>query len=287
MKVFVFTYDRYESISTPSLLESSWVEHFVLCHSEEAKKRFIDAGRVSLGRLIATGQPKGLANNRNAALEMMKEGEWAVFLVDDLKHVTELADYDKIATGRVRIDLQNYKKYRLLFKKRIDLAKFMHRAEETRMACEAVGAKLGGFSGTDAPLYRDSKWKFNALADGRAWVIQKSKLRFDAKAQLIDDLCWTARNIQAFGAVVVNQWVLPECRRFTAGAYGSIQERMPQKMIEARHLVENYPGFICYGRKAGWPSGSHVVLRRTLNNEQIKRCEAVAVNATRGYRNLW
>lgn len=287
MKVFVFTYDRYDSISTSQLLENSWVDHVVLCHTEEAKRRFIDGGRVKPNRLIATGQPKGLANNRNAALDMMGDGEWAVFLVDDLKHVTELTGYDTLVAGQVRIDLRNYKKYRTLFKRRIDLAKFMHRAEETRVACEAVGAKLGGFSGTDAPLYRDSKWKFNALADGRAWVVQKSKLRFDTKAQLIDDLCWTAKNIQSFGAVVVNQWVLPECRRFTAGAYGSIEQRMPQKMAEAAYLVETYPGFICYGRKAGWPAGSHVILRRTLNNEQIQRCAAAAVHATRRYRTGW
>jgi hypothetical protein len=283
MKVFVFTYDRYDSISTPSLLEQSELPHVVLCHSNEARQKFIDAGRVTPGCIVATKQPKGLANNRNAALDMMDDGEWAVFFVDDLKSVTELGDYGARKSTRLGITTENQSAFRRLFAKEITLKQFMLRASETAAACEAVGANLGGFCGIANPLFRDAKWRFNVLADGRAWVVRKTSLRFDTNAQLIDDLCWTARNIQKFGCVVVNQWVLPDCKRYTAGAYGSIEQRMPQKLKEASHLVKTYPSLIRVADKAGWPRGSHVVLRRTLNNKQIIACEAAVISATRRF----
>ena len=84
-KVFVFAYDRFESMTTSLMLEEAGVDHRVLCHDTVAKERFIDGGRVRPARLVATRQPKGLAYNRNAALEMMSDGEWALFLVDDVK----------------------------------------------------------------------------------------------------------------------------------------------------------------------------------------------------------
>lgn len=283
MKVFVFTYDRYDSISTPMMLQRDDVDHTILCHSEEAKARFVDCGRVDKNKIVATGMPKGLANNRNAALEMMNDGEWAVFFVDDLKSVTEIRDYGMREETRLGITTKNQSAFRALFKKEIPLGQFMLRAEETVAACEGVGALLGGFCGIENPLFRDAKWRFNVLADGRAWVVKKSKLRFDPNVQLIDDLCWTALNIQTFGCVVVNQWVLPDCKRYTAGAYGSITQRLPQKLKEASYLVKTYPALVRVAKKAGWPLGSHVVLRRTLRNEQIRECEKAVKFATRRF----
>lgn len=283
MKVFVFTYDRYDSISTPLLLDKSNVPHVVLCHSEESRKRFVDGGRVKPENIVATKQPKGLANNRNAALDMMDDGEWAVFFVDDLKSVTELRDYDARSSARLGISMDNQSSFKGVFNKEIPLSQFMRRAMETVAACEGVGASLGGFCGIANPVFRDAKWRFNVLADGRAWVVKKTSLRFDTNAQLIDDMCWTARNIQRFGCVVVNQWVLPDCKRYTSGAYGSIEQRMPQKLREAAHLVNTYPSLIRVADKAGWPRGSHVVLKRTLNSKQIAACESAVISATRRF----
>ena len=67
MKIFIFTYDRYDTLSTPAFFEKEGIDHTILCHSEEAKEKFIQGGLVSPDRIIATLEPKGLANNRNWA----------------------------------------------------------------------------------------------------------------------------------------------------------------------------------------------------------------------------
>jgi hypothetical protein len=277
MRIFVFTYDRYDSITTAPMLQDEGLKHTVLCHSEESRERFIAAGRVAPERIVATGEPKGLANNRNAALEMMDDGEWAIFLVDDFINVMELKDYDQRSEPRMGITMENQQRYRDLFKHQVTMRRFYDRAHELVDACEAVGAHLGGFAGNTNPLFRDAKWRFNTLADGRAWVVKKSSLRFDTEAQMIDDVAWTAKNIERFGVTVVNQWILPNCSRYTAGAFGSIDERMDQKITEAAFLVRRYPGIVRVQKKNGWPAGSHVVLRRTLDGNTIRGLEQVVM----------
>lgn len=258
----MFTYDRYETITTSPMLASEGIQHIVLCHDDDARNRFIDAGNVKEDCIIATGQPRGLAYNRNVALEMMEDGEWALFLVDDLKSVTELDTYDEEPGEELPITTANQSSYGPRFKQSLTLRRFIERAEATARYGEVMGAALVGFCGIDNPLYRRKKWKMNVLADGRAWVVRKTHLQFDSNVQLIDDVAWCALNIREFGAVVVNDWVLPDCRRYTAGAFGSKEERMEQKVREARYLVETYPDYIAYKAKAGWPEGSHVVLRQ-------------------------
>lgn len=268
MKVFVFTYDRYDSITTSGMLEEAGVEHTVLCHTEEQKQSFIDGGRVLPNRIVATGMPRGLAYNRNYALELMGEGEWALFLVDDLKSLTELRNYDT-AKSPLPITMANQRAYKDRFDKEIDAAAFMKRAEELVKLCEMNNCYLGGWCGINNPPFRADHYKVNVLADGRAWIVKKSHLRFDENAQMIDDLCWTAQNIQEFGMVIVDQWLLPDCRRYSKGAFGSIEERMPQKLAEAAYLVKAYPSLIAFKEKTGWPYGSHVVLRQQRKKPKI------------------
>jgi hypothetical protein len=264
MKIFVFAYDRYETMSTSLMLEAEGINHFVLCHSEEAAELFAKGGRVNPERLIVTDQPKGLANNRNYALDMMDDGEWALFLVDDFKSVTELEGYDTEELEEFSITFENQNVYRKRFRHPIGMSQFVKRAAEGAKYCDDHGAKLLGFAGFENAMFRRKKWARNKLADGRAWMVKKTHLRFDTNVQLIDDLCWTALNIKEFGTVIVNQWVLPDCKRYTAGSYGSIEERMPQKIYEAKYLVETYPDLIQFKKKAGWPEGSHVVLRASV-----------------------
>ena len=261
MKIFVFTYDRYATGSTSPMLEDEKIDHYLLCHSEEQKNNFIKAGIVNPDRLIATGNPKGLGYNRNAALDMMEENEWAVFMSDDMRFATELKNHDQYSNNYVPVDMTNQREWKIKFDYPILLKQFIKRAEELTQFCDSVKSYLGGFCGINNPPYRSKHYTFNTFADGRAWVIKKSHLRFDENVHSIDDYAWNALNLLAFGITVVNQWVLPDFARYTAGGYGSVDERMQQKIKECAYLVDNYPNYFAYKDKAGHPSKSHITLR--------------------------
>lgn len=279
MKVFVFAYDRFDSMSTSTMLEAEGIDHVVLCHTQDAADRFVEEGTARRDRLVVTDQPRGLAYNRNVALDSMEHGEWALFLVDDLRSVTEVVGYDELRAVRqltVGITMDNQSTKAHLFDGPCTMRRFVdEHAVEVAERCEKIGARLGGFAGIANPIYRDRKWKHNVLADGRAIVVRRSHLRFDEHAQLIDDLAWTADNIAEFGVMTINQWVLPDCRRYTAGGFGSIDQRMPQKLEEAAYLVRKHPGLIGFKKKAGWPDRSHVALRRRIDGRQRKQLEQV------------
>lgn len=262
MRVFVFTWDRYDSITTSGMLESAGFDHTVLCHSDEHAEQFIAAGRVRPDRLHVTGAPKGLAYNRNACLDLMDVDEWAVWLVDDLMRVTELEDYDAMRmAGELPITTKNASEWARKFRHEVGLDRFMERADALARHTERLGGRLGGFAGYDNALFRRNHWQMNCLADGRAWVVRKSALRFDEHVQMVDDVCWTAQNLDTFGVVAVDQWVLPLCRRYTAGAYGSIAARTEQKRREVAYLVDTYPQWCATRPKKGWEPGTHVVIR--------------------------
>lgn len=264
MKTFIFTYDRYDTISTSIYLKDH--SHFVLCHTSEQQKRFEDAGRIH-GHMIATHQPKGLANNRNFALDLMQEDEWSVFWVDDLINCTALPNsYHVKQKEKLGIIPENQKQYRELFKTECDAERFYEICEQTIAVAEAKGFALCGFSLTDNPLFRDKHYSYWSLADGRCWLVKKTRLRFDTNVQLIDDTCFTALNLKEFGGLVVNNWLLPNCERYTAGSFGSIPQRMEQKKKECAYLVETYPEHIAIADKVGWPYGSHVKIRQRKTN---------------------
>ena len=261
MKIFVFTYDRYNTITTSGLLEDEGIDHIVLCHTEEQKENFIKADRVKPERLIATNQPKGLGHNRNIALSMMEDNEWALFLVDDIFNLTELHKHDQYVENFIPITMDNQMEWKYKFKEPLTMKNFVKRATELASFCDEVKSYLGGFCGIDNPPFRKKHYTFNTFADGRAWVVKKSHLRFDPNVHCIDDYGWNALNIKEFGINVVNQWVLPEATRYTPGGYGSIQQRSEQKLKECAYLVEAYAQFIAYKTKVGHPPKSHITLR--------------------------
>lgn len=271
MKIFVFTYDRYSTITTTKALDDENIDYRCLCHGEDDRIKYNKAGVVNPEKMISTGRPRGLGHNRNSALEMMKDGEWALFLVDDWVKATEYDGYDTEPKESLPIFFgKSTTEWGKRFQKQISMQQFVDRAKELIDECERRNIHLGGFASYTNPAYRAEKWKTNVLADGRAIVVRKTKLKYDPEIQTIDDYGWSAENITFGNGTLVNQWVLPECRRYTEGAYGTINQRMEQKIKDCKYLVAKYPKLIAYKNKSGWPDKSHITIR-PMNPNTLER----------------
>jgi hypothetical protein len=72
MKIFLMYYDRFENATTSKILKK---EHIVLCHNNKEKFNCISEN----GTLIETKEPKGIQNNFNYGLSLLKKDEWGVF----------------------------------------------------------------------------------------------------------------------------------------------------------------------------------------------------------------
>lgn len=266
-QVFVFAHDRYDTMTTSLMLEADGVEHHVLVSNVRRAELFARGNRVFPERLVVTGAPDGLAQSRNAALEMMTEGEWALFLVDDMKQAYELDSYEWEVDTELPITYENQNEYRRRFRTPITTKQLLDRAVGNIPHLESVGSALLGFAPFSNPMFRRKKWGYQVLADGRAWLVKKTHLRFDGRAEMMDDYYFTALNIREFGVSVIDRWIEPDFARYTAGGYGTTEERMERKIATAKYLVEQFPDLLTYKAKKGWPEGSHIALRGGLSRK--------------------
>tara|TARA_R110002167_G_scaffold117312_2_gene293215 strand:+ start:1348 stop:2145 length:798 start_codon:yes stop_codon:yes gene_type:complete len=261
MKIIVFTYDRPDSITTSEYFKNH--DHVVLCHEGDMKKQYEKGGRV-YGKLIATQQPKGLANNRNYALSLIEEGEWVMFVSDDLENVYRYKHYNEADYGVIPEEIDPNKS----FNETINSDSLLKVCKEEIEYCEKNNIYLSGFASNENGFFLKKKKRNWSLVDGRCILVKKTKLKFDKNTQLVDDYSFTALNLQNYGKVNINQWVIPKCKRYTKGAYGSIEKRMNQKLKECKYLVETYPDLIRYADKPNHAKGSHIKFRYNKNPMQ-------------------
>ena len=267
MKIIIFTYDRYDTITTSKYFAG--IKHTILCHSEEAKQKYLKAGNI-YGDIISSNRGGGLSNNRNYALDLLEDGEWALFMVDDLINVSLLDTYFIEQNNKLNIDFDNQGTYRKKFKFNCDAHRFLNVCNDTIKHAEEKNYNLCGFSLTNNPTWRGKKYTYRSLADGRCWLVKKSDLKQDINVNCIEDYAFTALNLKKFGGIVINNWLLPECKRYGEGGYGSIEKRMKQKIKECKYLTETYPEYLAYAPKKGLPENAHIRVRqlKTINIKQ-------------------
>ena len=89
----------------------------------------------------------------------------------------------------------------------------------------------------------------------------KHEISCDTNKQLADDLSFTLKNLKHYGKVLLDQWLIPKCKRYSRGAYGTKDQRMEQRIRECEYLVETYPDLAFFYDKPGWPEHSHIRIR--------------------------
>lgn len=267
MKVFTFFYDRFDRATTSNALHNNFIEHFVLVHSAEDLKKFKSGNNVIHGKEIITNNPKGLAHQRNSALEMMDDGEWAVFMSDDFIKVKSYPkEFILSKTNKMDITYENQTKFDIRKQKDMSLKEMFSMFPKLIDIAEANNVHLIGFSGYDNPRVLRNKFTTRGIADGRFWLVKKSTYNFDIRAQMIDDYYWTAENLVRHGNVLVLNWCLPDFSRYTAGGYGSEEQRKKEKKKACSFLVDRYNPLLNYADKAGYEKNGHIKLNASNNN---------------------
>lgn len=269
MKTFVFFYDRYKTATTSIELRKEGIDHYVLTHSIDHSEMFKKGGTIA-GVEITTGNPKGIARQRNFALKSLKDGEWACFMSDDFLKIKSMEkDIILSRKSEINVTIQNQNEHRL--KNNISLSEFFGLFPALTTAAEKNGINLIGFGLTDNPLNLKNKFSTKGLVDGRVTLVRKTQISYDENINALDDYMFTAENIIRFGRVLVLNWSVPIFSRFTSGGLGDREERTPQMIKECGLLVEKYYPILQYAEKAGCAKGSHIRFSCTPKNVQEAR----------------
>ena len=256
MKVFTFFYNRYDTASTSLALAQNSIDHTVLIHTTEDLQKFIK-GQTIHGKPIVTNNGKGLAYQRNSALEMMDTGEWGVFMCDDFQKIKAYPkEFIFSKTQSIDINQQNQNKYRL--KNQVTLKEMFNWFPKLIELAEQNNIHLIGFGLHDNPMNLRKKFTTRGLADGRFWLVRKAQYKFDVNAQLIDDVAWTAENLVRHKNVLILNWCVPYFERYTAGGFGSTTERKALRMKECAYLANKFDPLVKIAEKPGWDYGTHI-----------------------------
>lgn len=256
MKVFTFFYNRYGTASTSIALAQNSINHTVLIHTTGDLQKFMQ-GKTIHGKPIVTNNAKGLAYQRNSALDMMDTGEWAVFMCDDFQKIKAYpTEFIFSKTQSIDINHQNQNKYRL--KNQVTLKEMFNWFPKLIELAERNNIHLIGFGLHDNPMNLRKKFTTRGLADGRFWLVRKAQYKFDVNAQLIDDVAWTAENLVRHKNVLILNWCVPYFERYTAGGFGSTTERKALRMKECAYLANKFDPLVKIAGKPGWDYGTHI-----------------------------
>lgn len=258
MKVFTFFYNRFENATTSAALSQNNINHKVMIHSSDDLQKFVKGGTIH-GKAVVTGNGKGLAYQRNSALDLMDDGEWGVFMCDDFQKIKAYPkQFIFSKTQSININHQNQNQFRL--KIEIGLKEMFSWFPKLIELAEKNNIHLVGFGLHDNPMNLRNKFSTRGLADGRFWLVKKSHYKFDLNAQLIDDVAWTAENLVRHKNVLVLNWCVPYFERYTAGGFGSTTERKKLRMKECAYLANKFDPLVRIAEKPGWDHGTHIRL---------------------------
>lgn len=261
MKIFVFAYNRYDTMTTSLMLSNENIEHYVLCHSKEDAEKFKDNGVIGkTATLIPTLNPKGLTLQRNFALDMLENGEWSLFLNDDCVRITRYKYYFSKMNEIPNI----YDNIGKDFLQPISFEEFIRNCKSLIGISGNTKIHLIGFASNGNSMFRMKRRSFQSLIDGRCIIVKKGDIRFDTNVNVLEDHYWTAKNLERYGMVLRDNWILPDFSRNTKGGFGSIDERTPLLQKEAKYIKDMFPYLFDFHDKTGYPANSQLKFKKFL-----------------------
>lgn len=227
-------YDRFENATTSKMLSK---EHIVLCHNN--KEKFTCIGEK--GVIVQTNQPKGIQNNFNYGLSMLKKDEWGIFLSDDL------IEGKKIENGKFI---------------KCDIDYVLNELINILPKCDLMGIKLVGLNSTGNPFYAKNKYSKFGLVDGRCFAIKKTDFLFHNDINTIPDYYASAYHLKKYGGNLILNYCFLDFERYGKGGLGSVSERINDKLKDIKIMTKLFPNNVKIKDKPNEPKGSHIIIKR-------------------------
>lgn len=256
--IYVCSYARPDTISTPSVLED--LDYTVVVHSEEWYNKYRDAGVVPSARMVVSGVPSGRygkANQHNWILDnLVESGEWIVLMNDNITgfqavpyplHSEEAFDF---ATS----DIPG-KEWRRIYRTPVTADMLMRIFAEMIDHAECIGASYCGFANYENYYFRSKRWAERRMVVGNCVAMRKCSLRY---ALLEDDewmVCW---QLFKYGTTLLDKFTYCLQEHYTTGGIGSYQDRVPILLEESKYMHDLFPGLVDYHMKMGGIPGGYV-----------------------------
>lgn len=183
----------------------------------------------------------GKACSMNWVLDnLVPEGDWAVFLDDDLYKVTRVAPQ---FYSESKCPEMTSKERRQAFETLvINTEGLLQVLEDTTQYAEQVGASYAGVSSVLNPFFRQAKWGHVGWVLGCMALLRNTGRRFPITH---DEEAWIlADSLAQDGKVVINRYVAFTTPDRVGGGHGDMLTRVELRKTEHEAIMARWPGLM-------------------------------------------
>lgn len=280
MRIFIPSKGRPDTISTHKYLEQAGIDYRIVLHNYEESSYYVKNRSIDSTKLIVANVPDGVANIRNAILDMAEEGEWIMMLDDNIKRFTGISralmdTLQEMPKNWSNVEIRKLFQFELVPNYLLILcSSMMELAEKT-------DAKLIGFSTTDNFFFRMKKIREVGFVVGKSMLIKKTDVRFDPNLTTMDDYGFTAENLHRFGKVLINNWIFAEKKHYQEGGIGNYMERAAAKKRDVQYLLAKYRGLFRINEKRKGVVSDSEVLINFHDVEQVEKWRSQTFTASK------
>ena len=252
IKIFIPSYARADTASTPAHLDRVGVDYKIVIREEEytAYARTFSKKKLLVvptdGRAVS-GTYNGLSAVREYTRQTLKTGEWCLHIDDDMLGFVQCDTkfYKKnsrvvLAAGETMITRPKWQKV-LSIPTEFDTVYDVVISDTMREA-EGRGAHLCGFSAWENPAFRGKKFTDVGYVCGGMMLMRKQLNTPWRQVQesSCEDYALSAAHLYDNGRVLINKWVYPISKIYRPGGCGTYDERLPAMMRAQQDLCERY-----------------------------------------------
>jgi hypothetical protein len=283
MKIFIPSFNRAQTLTTPWLLEESgFFDYKIILRDRQQFDEYLTNPRIRPETLLITGEKRNGPNfSREYCRELVQPNEWC-FMADDnilkfTRTVDEFYGNDRMPDWHVYDD-----KWRVAMNKEISFEEFMNvvimdclnKANET-------GAHIVGFAQLENPFFRKKKWMEVGYTIAKAVLLKRGDISWnqtpdDGSSWAMEDYFLTASQHAEYGKVLINKYAMPFAKHYQQGGCGPYNERLPHKVVGVQKLMAAYPDMFRLSKKAIAVHGGEVQMRFTMPKQVAKWRERLA-----------
>lgn len=269
-KVFIPSYNRPLTITTPQLLDKlNMPNYVVLLHSEEQRQLYLQNKKLDPNRLLVTHQPPGVTNQRNFITKtLVPFGQWYISMDDNITAFRGVAPH--LYAGRLTLPVQDKAFDRKAFEHTLEGDDLRQRLQDEQLYAERNGIFYIGFATVPNFYFLGKKRRHVGYVISKAVLIFNQKIGYDPNLEAMEDFGFCAEHHLRHGKVLINNWFWPQAQHYQPGGIGTYEQRVPRKRRDCAYLLKKYPGFFRYKAKKGCDPLAELQVRFT-STEQVDK----------------
>ena len=287
MKIFIPSYNRPLTATTPALLDDCGVDYILVLRPSQVKlyrenPRFRNNPHC---HIAVTDGELGLAAARESCRSIVAPGEWCLQLDDNIRGFTaaERSFYtstDDVGCQPPRADYDQVLNVPVSFNQF-----YQHIVEDSIIVAEERGANIIAFSPHENPYFRRFKFRSVAYTQNKAVLLRNSGISWDQSNghDAMEEYALCAAQQLEYGQVLVNYYGRPVARHYEPGGLGPYQARLPAKIAACEDLLHRFSGFFrraCAKRSQGIKEGELMLRWRTLDQIEKWRRTMNSISST-------